>query len=551
MKSYLTISQSLKAVCQFIDAEEQQQLVKDVELVCQQLVNPHFGIAVLAPFNFGKSTLINALLGREIMPTKMVRTTGTVIKIKYGETLQTLITLKSGEVIRSNDTEVLKEFAVLNHKRQRREDVMSVEVAYPSDLLKNGIELFDLPGTNDKEEQNVLVRNQLLQVDLVIQVLNAQQPFTLGEQETLSTWLINRGIKSVIFVLNRMNEIESEDDKNEIYDDVYSTTAIFKSDLPQGLKTLYRVDALPAVKAKQERNIWKRFISGIITFKATLLTVTFLQKKRTNQTRLLRVITIATQIKQILQKKVNDLTAEIRNAEEIRNVAIKQGKERELFLKKEFKRRLETYRNWLSLNSLVGTYQRDAAESLETNRFHTWQDSKLKSTILTYTQAIEKWVNQSCDELNINQINTINISLPSYPNVVLPQPQDRNARQWIGDIFNGGANRKRLNEEYQIKKWEAYKNAVYKYLSKFSKDALMSLDKYEKTVESLIIFPIPPVAEEVLQKRHHLNALNSSLDAIKSIELLKSTIDTHRFKGLEHLIVFLLFWKNWLWLFFG
>jgi ribosome biogenesis GTPase A len=153
MKSLLSISKTLKNACQFLYFKEHQQLVKDVELVCQQLVNPNFVIAVLAPFNFGKSTLINALLGKEIMPAKMVRTTGIVIRIKYGKTLTTTIILKSGEVIRSSDAEILKEFAVLNLKGQRREDVVSVEVFYPHPFLKNGVELLDLPGTNDREEQ--------------------------------------------------------------------------------------------------------------------------------------------------------------------------------------------------------------------------------------------------------------------------------------------------------------------------------------------------------------------------------------------------------------
>jgi predicted GTPase len=203
MKSVIATSNTLKTACQFLDPQEHQQLIKDVELVCEQLVNPNFRIAVLAPFNFGKSTLINALLGQDIMPVKMVRTTGTVIRIKYGKTLTTIITLKSGEIIRSNDTEILKEFSVLNRKGQRREDVSSVEVLYPHFLLKNGVELLDLPGTNDREAQDILVRDQLLQVDLVIQILNARQPFTQGEQDTLNQWLIERGIKTVIFVLNR------------------------------------------------------------------------------------------------------------------------------------------------------------------------------------------------------------------------------------------------------------------------------------------------------------------------------------------------------------
>ncbi len=236
MKSYLTISKSLQAACQFIDAQENQQLIKDVELACQQLVNPNFGIAVVAPFNFGKSTLINALLGREIMPTKMIRTTGTLISVKYGKTLTIVITFTSGEVIRSNDGKILKKFTVLNPQGKPREDVVSVEVFYPHKLLKNGVELFDLPGTNDREEQDTLIRNQLLQVDLVIQILNARQPFTQGEKETLYKWLLNRCIKTIIFVLNRMNELESKNDQDEVYNDVYSTINTFESDLPKGVK---------------------------------------------------------------------------------------------------------------------------------------------------------------------------------------------------------------------------------------------------------------------------------------------------------------------------
>lgn len=548
MKPSLTISKSLQTACQFIDAQENQQLAKDVELVCQQLVNPHFGIAVVAPFIFGKSTLINALLGREIMPTKMIRTTGAVISVKYGKTLTTIITLKSGKVIKSNDTEILKEFAVLNRKGQRREDVVSVEVFYPHKLLKNGVELFDLPGTNDREEQDTLVRDKLLQVDLVIQILNARQPFTQGEKETLHNWLLNRGIKTIIFVLNRMNELESKDDKNEVYNDVYSTTNTFASDLPPGFKKLYRVDALPAIKAQQERNIWKIITSGIITLESSLFTIISLQKEKTNQTRLLRVTAIASQVKSVLQKRANNLTKEIRDAEDIRNVAIEKGKQREEYLRQEFKRRVKNYRNWLSLDTLVGTYQTNAAQALETGSFNNWQNSKFQSTILSYTQSIENWANQSCDEFEKSRPNRIKISFPSCPHVSLPQRQERDFGQWFGDIFNGGANRRKLDKEYERKKWQAYKTAAYNYLSKFRTDTLASLNQYEKIVESLIVFTIPPESSTVIQKRYYLNDLNSSLNAIQGIESLKIKTNTHRLNWFKRFNFFLLFCKNCLFL---
>jgi GTPase Era involved in 16S rRNA processing len=545
MKSVVTISNTLKTACQFLDLQEHQQLIKDVESVCEQLVNPNFRIAVLAPFNFGKSTLINALLGQDIMPVKMVRTTGTVIRIKYGKTLTTIITLKSGEIIRSNDTEILKEFAVLNRKGQRREDVSSVEVLYPHFLLKNGVELLDLPGTNDREAQDILVRDQLLQVDLVIQILNARQPFTQGEQDTLNQWLIERGIKTVVFVLNRMNEIETQKDKSEIYDDVVSTIKFFKPDLPNGLKNLYCVDALPALEAKQKNKKWKVFKSGIIDFEVTLLTIISIQKKRTSHTRLLRVITVASKVKYILQELANDLAMEILNAENIRNLAIEKGKQEEKSLKEEFLKRVETYKNWLSSNTLVASYQMDAAKALENQAFYEWQNNKFKSIIFGYTQSIEKCVSKACRKLQKSNSSGVNISFPDPPKISLPSRQDRNAGQWIGDIFNGGANRKKLDQEYENKKWQAYKDAAYSYLSEFSKSTLASINEYEKNIYPLITFSIPPESREVIHKRNDLNSVNSSIDSIRYIKLQKAGINRHKLKILESFKVFMIFWKNY------
>ncbi len=539
------ISKVLNSACELLKDQEHQQLVKDAHLTCQQLVNPHFGIAVLAPFNFGKSTLINALLGSEIMPTKMVRTTGSVIKVKYGKTLTSVITLESGEVIKSSDTKILKEFAVLNRKGQRREDVISIEVTYPHNLLKGGIELFDLPGTNDQEAQNALVRDQLLKVDLIIQVLNARQPFTLLEQETLRKWLDVRGIKTVVFALNRLNELENRKDRNEVFNDAYSTVKLFQPDLPQGIKELYRVDALPAIRAKQEGNVWKSIASGIVTFEAALFTIISLHKKIVDQTRLQRVIAVADQIEPILRKQADRMVEEISIAENARKTAIEIGKKREAFFRDELIKKVDAYRRWLSLDTLLGSYQTDAAQALESNQFYKWQSGKFQPAILSYVQVIENWVNQSCEEFQTQPPEGIKNSLPSAPRVSLPQRQERNVWQWAGDIFNRGENRRRLDGEYERKKWQAYKNSIYKYFSEFSRDATAYLNKYEKNAESSITFSIPLEDTVVIQKQHTLKTLNSLLDQIKSIKSLEGKVNTQDFFCLERLKVLNFFWKNY------
>ena len=72
-----------------------------------------------------------------------------------------------------------------------RNDVLSVEVLSPHPFLKTGVEFLDLPGTNDREEQNSLVKQQLLSADLVVQLLDARKLMTLEERENLRDWLLD------------------------------------------------------------------------------------------------------------------------------------------------------------------------------------------------------------------------------------------------------------------------------------------------------------------------------------------------------------------------
>ena len=196
------------------DNADRRQIVLDSLAVFDKLRDSNFVIAVFAPFNYGKSTLLNALLGQKVLPINLVPTTGTTIRIKYGRELMTRITMSNGREIIERGTEILGTFAVLSEERKMRKDVASVEVSCPHPLLKNNVELVDIPGTNDMKEQNTLVQEQLLKSDLIIQVLNAQQLFTLNERETLREWLVNKGIKTVLFVVNFVNLLEPQDQKS-------------------------------------------------------------------------------------------------------------------------------------------------------------------------------------------------------------------------------------------------------------------------------------------------------------------------------------------------
>ena len=203
----------LQTAANKLEIDPASRLGKDLKTLANKSDRSNYQIAVFGPFNHGKSTLLNAILGNKTLPIDLIPTTGAAIKVVYGETLATKITLTNGQVIAAKNTNILTEFATLDDDRRMRDDVLEVEVSFPHPFLKTGVELIDLPGTNDRDEQDNLVRDRLLAADLVVNVLDVRKLMTLGEREHLRDWLENRGINTVVFVANFTNMLEPEEQK--------------------------------------------------------------------------------------------------------------------------------------------------------------------------------------------------------------------------------------------------------------------------------------------------------------------------------------------------
>lgn len=536
----------LKADSNLLSIQTDRQLIKDAKLAAQRLSDSTFRIAVLAPFNFGKSTLLNALLGSEILPTKTTRSTGTAITIRYGGKTNIVVSLTSGEQVSSGNPEILKEFATLDKKGCQRSDVVSVEVSISHPLLKKGVEILDLPGTNDKTEQDNLVRDQLLKVDLVIQVLNAKQPFTLQEQENLRQWLADRGMQTVVFVVNWLNQLESDNDRREVFDEINSITESFKSDLPVGLTNLYRVDALPAFKARQRRDIVNIYQSGLANFEASLYTIIQFQKQETYRTRLSCLTTITTKIRQEIEAKKIALLAEIKIAEDQRDAEINSGKQQEHFLKDGFINSILSCQTWLSLKTLLILYQDDAAVALRQSNFKSWQNDRLKSDIDRHINLINNWVGRAFKEFDKTSPAILSIPLSSSPSPSLPSPKERGFGQKFSDFFTGGKHKAKLQSQYDSEVRQAYKDAIHAYLSEFSKQSSHLLTSYQQQIDPLIKFPIPSESPKTLINRNHLKSLIYSIEKLELVSVYpQQMIEKNRSK-LRELKVRMNLARHWL-----
>jgi len=172
-------------------------------------------LIVFGEFNKGKSTLINAILGRPVLPAKLIPTTGQVTRIVFGQSERVRVRFVDGRT-ESHGLDQLATFSTLNHNGRARDDIESIVVAVNCPLLEDGLVLVDTPGVNDDDAQTRRARDAIALADLVFLMLDARQLLSTYEQELAADWLTKGLGKAVIPVVNFMNFIENSDDRQEI-----------------------------------------------------------------------------------------------------------------------------------------------------------------------------------------------------------------------------------------------------------------------------------------------------------------------------------------------
>lgn len=65
-------------------------------MVKEQLLANCFNLVILGQFKRGKTTLINSLIGKEILPSSVVPLTSIVTILKYGEEVRCLVSMDDG-----------------------------------------------------------------------------------------------------------------------------------------------------------------------------------------------------------------------------------------------------------------------------------------------------------------------------------------------------------------------------------------------------------------------------------------------------------------------
>jgi hypothetical protein len=175
----------------------------------EQASGREFRLAVAGQFKRGKSTLLNALIGRPLLPMDVLPLTSVPAFLRDGPDFDVRVRFQSGTVT-SVAPEDLDDYATERGNPGNRRGVERIDITVPDRVLVPNLCLIDLPGVGSTITANsIIARETLGQIDAVLFVTGADPPITDGERAFLAE--VARDVPRVFVVQNKRDLFEPEE----------------------------------------------------------------------------------------------------------------------------------------------------------------------------------------------------------------------------------------------------------------------------------------------------------------------------------------------------
>lgn len=198
-----------------------------------RLADERFNLVIIGEFSRGKSTFVNALLGKNILPASKEATTNIISKIVYGEQPKYVLFYKDGkkqeiskeefDLIKAQTEDKPDKFSLLKglvgrlkHEESHVDfgNIDHAEISYPLSFCENQVDVVDTPGTNDLNVGRIEITYRYLrQAEAAILVLSATQPLTRTEKEFLVEQVVGNNIKDIFIVINYKDQVIGEEER--------------------------------------------------------------------------------------------------------------------------------------------------------------------------------------------------------------------------------------------------------------------------------------------------------------------------------------------------
>ncbi len=245
---------------------KQEEIDLDLRGSLKRLAEDRFYLTLVGQFSRGKTTLMNALLGMDRLPTGVVPVTSVVTAVSYNSRERVVIHFEDSNLTHEISLSEIQEWITEQGNPGNRRKIELAEVQLPAEILRRGAFLVDTPGLGSAIVENTATTNRFLpQIDALVLVTSFD--FPLSREEVLFLRKVRLLGRKLFIVVNKA-DLCSVEQQHEILEFIRRRLAEEECGEEVSLFAVSAAEALAAKVTEDEKRLQR---SGMPHFEHALI----------------------------------------------------------------------------------------------------------------------------------------------------------------------------------------------------------------------------------------------------------------------------------------
>lgn len=255
----------VRAEKQLFQAQGAREAAERCQELLVQLAEDRFNLVVVGQFKRGKSTLMNALLGRDLLPTGLLPLTSAITTLRYGSTERVMLRREGWGREQEVPLAQLADYTTERGNPGNEKGLIEARVELPLPFLRRGLHFIDTPGIGSARHENTATTYAFLpQMSAVIFVTSVEAPLSEAEEDFLND--IRGQVRQLFVVVNKIDML-GDTEREEVLGYIY---ARMKRLLGAGFTHLYPLSARHGLEARLNSDDVGIQQSGLASFEQAL-----------------------------------------------------------------------------------------------------------------------------------------------------------------------------------------------------------------------------------------------------------------------------------------
>lgn len=245
-----------------------------LERLFARLAEDRFNLVVVGRFSRGKTSLMNAILATDSLPTGIVPLTSVITSVAYGPTERVVLTFDERILTREVPIKELPQYITQQGNPGNIQRIKMAQVQLPSELLRRGFYFVDTPGLGSAIAENTRTTESFLpEADAFLLVSSYESP--LSNEEFRFFRSVGSSAKRLFVVLNKHDTVSPQERSDVLAYVRAQLSNLFGPAVPH----LFSVSARDGLEAKRLGSPSRLVESGLPALEVALVEFLLTEKR--------------------------------------------------------------------------------------------------------------------------------------------------------------------------------------------------------------------------------------------------------------------------------